>query len=489
MAAERLVPHLMRFAVRSAGRRMNFRRRHARRTGDQPDPVHRRAAGGADLPDAVDHLLALHRAAGQPARRPTPRSCATGRPRSSSRSSADGRYAINRKPVDGRSVELLTAELAAAAAGRPDDRGHHLGRRDGGAPVGDQRARRRAPRRPAAADLRRADRQPLMAAGAPLRARLEAWLQRHWWRSSVSLPMRCCGRCRGCCGMLLALRRATRGRACSAARARWSWSATSSSAAPARRRRCWPSCRRCRLPAGGRASSRAATAAARDGVHAVQPDSTAAAVGDEPLLLRRRTGVPVWVGRRRADAARALLAAAPGGRRARLRRRPAAPRAAARRRGAGVRRARRRQRPAAAGRPAARAAAGSAAGRSSCVLYNARAPSTALPGALAARRLGSAVPLADWHAGRATGADGAGSAARPTAAGGGRHRGAASASSPCSKPRACSCSRRRCRCPTTTTSRTLPWPAGTPDVVVHRKGRRQAAAGRVRARRGSGSCD
>ena len=33
---------------------------------------------------------------------------------------ADGRYAINRKAVDGRSVELLTSELAAAAAGRGD---------------------------------------------------------------------------------------------------------------------------------------------------------------------------------------------------------------------------------------------------------------------------------------------------------------------------------------------------------------------------------
>ena len=33
---------------------------------------------------------------------------------------ADGRYAVNRKPVDGRSVEILTAELSAAAAGRPD---------------------------------------------------------------------------------------------------------------------------------------------------------------------------------------------------------------------------------------------------------------------------------------------------------------------------------------------------------------------------------
>ena len=30
---------------------------------------------------------------------------------------ADGRYAVNRKPVDGRSVELLSAELKVAAAG------------------------------------------------------------------------------------------------------------------------------------------------------------------------------------------------------------------------------------------------------------------------------------------------------------------------------------------------------------------------------------
>ena len=33
---------------------------------------------------------------------------------------ADGRYAVNRKPVDGRSVEVLSAELAAAAGGRAD---------------------------------------------------------------------------------------------------------------------------------------------------------------------------------------------------------------------------------------------------------------------------------------------------------------------------------------------------------------------------------
>jgi len=34
--------------------------------------------------------------------------------------SSDGRYVVNKKPVDGRSVELLTAELAAAAGNRAD---------------------------------------------------------------------------------------------------------------------------------------------------------------------------------------------------------------------------------------------------------------------------------------------------------------------------------------------------------------------------------
>ena len=33
---------------------------------------------------------------------------------------ADGRYAVNRKPVDGRSVQVLTAELAAAAGDTSD---------------------------------------------------------------------------------------------------------------------------------------------------------------------------------------------------------------------------------------------------------------------------------------------------------------------------------------------------------------------------------
>jgi tetraacyldisaccharide 4'-kinase len=44
---------------------------------------------------------------------------------------------------------------------------------------------------------------------------------------------------------------------------------------------------------------------------AVRDDSAATEVGDEPLLIRRRTGAPVWVARRRIEAARGLCAAHP----------------------------------------------------------------------------------------------------------------------------------------------------------------------------------
>jgi len=50
---------------------------------------------------------------------------------------------------------------------------------------------------------------------------------------------------------------------------------------------------------------------ARTAVHAVTPDSPPALVGDEPVLLARRSGVPVFVGRDRVAAGRALLAAHP----------------------------------------------------------------------------------------------------------------------------------------------------------------------------------
>lgn len=46
-------------------------------------------------------------------------------------------------------------------------------------------------------------------------------------------------------------------------------------------------------------------------VLAVQPDSPAQAVGDEPLLIARSTGTPVQVGARRSEAARVLLATHP----------------------------------------------------------------------------------------------------------------------------------------------------------------------------------
>lgn len=44
---------------------------------------------------------------------------------------------------------------------------------------------------------------------------------------------------------------------------------------------------------------------------AVQPGADPSRVGDEPALLAERAGVPVWIGRRRAQAGRALLAAHP----------------------------------------------------------------------------------------------------------------------------------------------------------------------------------
>lgn len=43
----------------------------------------------------------------------------------------------------------------------------------------------------------------------------------------------------------------------------------------------------------------------------VQPESDPAVVGDEPVLMARRAACPVWVGRKRAEAARRLLALHP----------------------------------------------------------------------------------------------------------------------------------------------------------------------------------
>ena len=61
-----------------------------------------------------------------------------------------------------------------------------------------------------------------------------------------------------------------------------------------------------------RGYGRAAGEGAADAPLEVAPTSDPHTVGDEPLLLRQRVGVPVFVAAQRADAGRALLAAHPG---------------------------------------------------------------------------------------------------------------------------------------------------------------------------------
>ncbi len=149
-----------------------------------------------------------------------------------------------------------------------------------------------------------------------------------------------------------------------------------------------------------------------DGVRAVKPGDEVAEVGDEPLLLARRSGAPVWVGRDRVAAARALLAAHPAvdlvisddGLQ-----HHALPRQAELlvfdERGAGnghLLPAGPLREPLPAALPPQRQ-----------VLYTAGHASTPLPGARAERRLGRAWPLAAWHAGDAA-------AAQPLAALAGR---------------------------------------------------------------------
>lgn len=135
-------------------------------------------------------------------------------------------------------------------------------------------------------------------------------------------------------------------------------------------------------------------------VQLVSKSSQATEVGDEPLLIHLRSGVPVAVGRDRVASAQALLAANPGLQvlisddglqHLRL------PRALSvlvfDDRGIGNG----RLLPAGPLRqPASRTLPADA-----IVLYNAAAPSTALPGYLGRRRLSGAVSLQDWWRGRA----------------------------------------------------------------------------------------
>ena len=113
---------------------------------------------------------------------------------------ADGRYAVNRKPVDGRSVEALAAELTAAAGGSNDMIADRLGRRHRGAPERHQRDGRGAPRRPRQAHLRDpvvGRRRALSAAGdagaaRPLRERVAAGAAAQLERPRRAQHARCC---------------------------------------------------------------------------------------------------------------------------------------------------------------------------------------------------------------------------------------------------------------------------------------------------------
>ena len=141
-----------------------------------------------------------------------------------------------------------------------------------------------------------------------------------------------------------------------------------------------------------------------EGLCAIGPQSSPREVGDEPLLIHRRTGAPGVVGADRTDAARALLGAHTdvdlviaddGLQHTRLARDWQVIVFDARGIGngltlpAGPLREPWRPRP-----PVA-----------SSVLYNAERPSTSWPGHLAQRRLAGALPLADWWGGRAPSTD------------------------------------------------------------------------------------
>jgi tetraacyldisaccharide 4'-kinase len=131
---------------------------------------------------------------------------------------------------------------------------------------------------------------------------------------------------------------------------------------------------------------------------AVLPGATAGQVGDEPLLIQRRCGVPVWVGADRVAAARALRAAHPevdllvcddGLQHLRLARDIEI--VVFDERGAGN----------GALLPAGplREPLSTRSGAAAIVLYNAPAPTTPLPGHVAQRRLQGAVALPGWWAG------------------------------------------------------------------------------------------
>ncbi len=207
--------------------------------------------------------------------------------------------------------------------------------------------------------------------------------------------------------------------------------------------------------------------AERNAVRAVQRHSTAAEVGDEPLLIHLRTDAPVVVGADRAAAARMLCAANPGVdilladdglQHHRLQHDLAVLVFDDRGAGNGLR------------LPAGplRQALPSQVPPHTLVLYNAATPSTALPGLTGRRRLSGVLPLAAWWQGQSAAAvDGGWPALR-----GRRLLAAAGLARP--EPFFLMLEAQGLqidRLPLTDHHGfdPLPWPAGTPDVIVTEK--------------------
>ena len=203
-----------------------------------------------------------------------------------------------------------------------------------------------------------------------------------------------------------------------------------------------------------------------DGVQAVDRLSPATEVGDEPLLIHLRTGAPVVVGRNRLAAAHALCQAHPGVdilvaddglQHHRLQHDAALWVFDDRGVGNGLR------------LPAGplREALPSALPAQTLVLYNAARPSTPLPGLIGQRRLSGVLPLDAWWRGEPAPTDGGWPAlhGRPLLAAAGLARPEAFFV----MLEALGLTIHRLPLPDHARFDTLPWPAGTPDVVVTEK--------------------
>lgn len=201
-----------------------------------------------------------------------------------------------------------------------------------------------------------------------------------------------------------------------------------------------------------------------DGLVKVQPDTPASACGDEPLLIRLRSGLPVMVGRDRVAAGRALrrlhpsvdlILADDGLQHLRLARDVEVVVFDERGAGNGW------LLPSGPLREPLRPRCGP-----SLVLYNAERASTPWPGFLATRRLAGAVAIDDWRAGappRTTTLEGLRD--RPLLAVAGTARPGrffdmlhAAGLTITERP-----------CPDHDRFDTLPWPPGTPDVILTEK--------------------